>query len=947
MKNKKNSKNIKTTKNTKAVSKTKKKLYLKNEVKDFFIAIIILFILGIIFMNFIFSLVMILGIILILWLANVFEKAKHKKGLRIILNTLGVLFLLGAIGVLGVTAWFFNYVVENSPEFNEDALTMSQSTKIYDSSGVEIAELGVEKREIIKYDDLNESVIDALIATEDSRFFQHNGFDAPRFLVASVKQAFNDSGAGGASTITMQVAKNSYNKETAGVTKGFKGIFRKFSDIYMAIFKIEKKYSKEEIIEFYLNNHFLGNNAYGIEQAAQTYFDKKARDLNPGEAAILIGLYQAPSANNPYRNPETSTKRRAEVLYLMKKHGYITAEEESILNKVAITGLLNYKKGDQKYYSYLNTVVDEAIAKYGVNPHTNSLLIYTNMNINNQTIIDDVMSGKSYKWENPVVQAGIAVVDIWNGKVLAIGGGRNQDGDRKFNFATSTKRQIGSTSKPIFAYGPGMEYNNWSTYKLFNDQKYQYSSGQTINNADRKHKGIITLRNALAESRNVPALKAFQQVENNKIFQFAKSLGLKLEPEAERTGHLHEAYSIGSYTGSNPLEMAAAYAAFGNGGYYIEPYTISKIVFRDTGEVILHEPDKKQVMSSSTAFMITDVLKSAVQSVSASAEVKGVNVAAKTGTTNHSAQTLHKFNLPSSALNDAWVIGYDPNVVVSIWYGYEPISSKYYTTNLSAYVQRKNLFTATAGKIFKRDGSDFKVPNTVVKVPVEFYKNIDVEPRLAGPYTPQGMVIYEYFKKGTEPTETSPLFKRLDDPTDLNVYYSNSNKTTTVSWNPISQPEYVFTENGPLGYKVYKNGKYLGFTVNTSYVINNAEDATGTYRVTSSYQNSNSVESLGIVYTVHPPEANYQSDLVVPNNTTYNIGDKLNQIDSAPSKNDLLVTKNGTPTPFSLSISISDNAGNKVGGIDTSKEEKYTITYNVSVASYSKTHTRIVNVKQP
>ncbi len=932
----KNKKNSKTSKNK------KKKLYLKSSIKEFLILLAIIFIVGAVLMNIIFSLILILGILLIIWLGTIVENIKNRKWLKRLLNIFGILFLLGAIGLIGATAWFFNYVVKNSPEFNEDALTMSQSTKVYDADGVEIAELGAEKREIIKYDQLNETVIDALIATEDSRFFQHNGFDAPRFLVAALKQAFNDPNAGGGSTITMQVAKNSYNKETATITTGFKGIFRKFSDIYMAIFKIERKYSKEEIIEFYLNNHFLGNNSYGIEQGAHTYFDKKAKDLNTLESAILIGLYQAPSANNPYKYPENSQKRTAEVLYLMKRHGYITAEEEKILNKVSLNRLLNNKKESQKYYSYLNTVVEEAYKKYGVNPHAESLLIYTNMNRNHQTIIDDVMSGKTYKWENPEVQAGIAVVDIWTGKVLAIGGGRNQNGDRMFNYATSTRRQIGSTAKPIFDYGPGMEYNNWSTYKLFNDEPYKYSSGQTINNSDRKHKGIITLRHALAESRNIPALKAFQQVDNNKIFKFAKSLGLKLEAEAEKSGYLHEAYSIGSFNGASPLEMAAAYAAFGNGGYYIEPYTINKIVFRSTGEVIVHEPDKKQVMSSSTAFMITDVLKSAVQSVSVSAEVKGVNVAAKTGTTNYSAQTLHKFNLPGTALNDAWVIGYDPHIVVSIWYGYEPISTKYYTTNNSAFIQRKNLFSATAGKIFKRDGSDFAVPNTVVKVPVEFYKNVDIEPKLAGPNTPNHMIVYEYFKKGTEPTETSTLFNRLNDPTGLTAYYNEGEKTLTLEWNPIPIPEHLFTELGSLGYKIYKNGAFIGFTTKSNYIIKNVEDPTGTYRVSSSYQNSNIIESLGIVYTIDPPTSIYNSELIVPLKNEYLIGEKLKPMDKNPSKDDLLVTKDGIATPFTISINIQDKDGNKVAGIDTSEVNKYTITYNVSIASYSKSHKRTV-----
>jgi penicillin-binding protein 1A len=190
--------------------------------------------------------------------------------------------------------------------------------------------------------------------------------------------------------------------------------------------------------------------------------------------------------------------------------------------------------------------------------------------------------------------------------------------------------------------------------------------------------GIITLRTALAQSRNVPALKAFQQTSQEDKIKFVKSLGISLEAESERTGFLHEAYSVGAFNGSNPMEMAGAYAAFANGGYYTKPYTISKIKFRDTGEVVEHEEENTQVMSSATAFMITDCLKTAVtEGLSSAGKISGVNVAAKTGTTNYTAQIRYQYGLGDDALNDAWIIGYDPETVISLWYGYDPISTKY------------------------------------------------------------------------------------------------------------------------------------------------------------------------------------------------------------------------------------------------------------------------------
>ena len=926
------------------------KIHIKNSVKELAIFVALMVILGLIFMNLAFTAIMVLGVLLIIWISKLLEKKKKKKWFRILINSFAILFLLAAIAGVGGVAWFLNYIVENAPEFNEDVLTMTQTTKIYDSKGKEIAELGTEKREIITYDQLNEALVDALVATEDARFFQHNGFDAPRFIAASVKQGLGDSNAGGASTLTMQVAKNSYNKENAKVTKGFAGIARKFTDIYMAVFKIEKNYSKQEIIEFYLNNHFLGNNSYGIEQGAKTYFNKHAKDLTLAESSMLIGLFQAPTTYDPFKHPDAAEERRQTVLSLMLRHGYITEEEYEIANAIPVSSLLNPQTSEQKYWSYLNTVVEEAYDKYGVNPHTTSVEIYTNMNSSHQQVVDNILSGKTYKWENPVVQAGIAVVDVKTGKILAIGAGRNREGNRLFNYATDTKRQIGSTAKPIFDYGPGIEYNNWSTFKLFDDSRYWYSSGQEIRNSDRGYMGIITLRTALAQSRNIPALKAFQQVNNQKILQFAQSLGITLEKASVEGNYLHEAYSIGSFNGSNPLELAGAYAAFANGGYYTEPYTINKIVFRDTGVVVTHDDsERKQVMSSATAFMITDCLKTAVNSgLSGVAKVSGVNVAAKTGTTNYNAQTIYAHGLPNSAINDAWVVGYDPETVISLWYGYEPINDKYYTTALSAYYQRQGLFNALGSKIFKKNGQDFKVPSTVVKVGVEVSSDVDREPMLPSEYTPTDKIVYEYFKKGTEPTEVSSLYKRLRDVTGFKASYDPGSKTVTLRWNASApEGEDLTSIYGEYGYKVYKGKQYLGFTKNTSMTLNNVEDPNGTYRVSAAYKKKSTVDSAGITDTINYTDpAEYILEFTTAQDKTYNQNEALDAHDSNPSKSDIKLTKDGNVVTPNVKISITDKANNNVANISTSSANTYTIKYVVEYNSYNKTITRIVRVRE-
>ena len=942
------------SKTVKSKSSSKKKSVhtttrLKTSFKLFIGVVVTATVLGLIFMNPMFTGILVGGIILIVLISNLINRIKH-KWIRVIFNIFAILILLACIAGVGGALWFINYIKDNAPEFNEDKLYMSQTTIIYDAENQVIAELGTEKRKIIKYDEMSEEVIDALVATEDSRFFQHNGFDAPRFLIASIKQILlRDEDAGGASTLTMQVAKNTYNKEQSKVTKGFAGIVRKFTDIYMAVFKIEKNYSKEEIIEFYLNYHFLGNNAYGVEQAAKTYFNKSAKDLNLAEASMIIGLYQAPTTYNPYTNPTKAEERRGTVLNLMHNHGYITKEERDIAKAIPITSLLQSSKEEQKYYSYLNTVVEEAIDKYKVNPHTNSLLIYTNMNQHHQQVLDDVLSGKAYRWDNDEVQAGFAVVDVHNGKVLAIGGGRNQDGDLKFNYATSTRRQIGSTAKPLFDYGPGIEFNNWSTGKLFDDKRYFYSSGQEIHDSDRQYKGIMTLRSALAQSRNIPALQAFQQVDNKSIYNFVTSLGIDIEEESKRTGFLHEAYSIGAFNGSNPLTMAAAYAAFANGGYYFEPYTINKIVYRDTNEVITYESEGKKVMSDATAYMITDVLKSAVAPGGAStyAAVPGVNVAAKTGTTNYTASILYQFGLPLSALNDSWIIGYDPDLSIGFWYGYEPISRKYYTDGNASFRNRRDLWAATAGKIFAKNGKDFAMPSSVVRVGTEVNPDINSEPKLPSPYTPQTSIIYELFKRGTEPTEMSTYYVRAATPANFSVTYDPNKKFVNMSWSPVGQPFTPDPAYGVFGYKIIKNNVQIDFTTNTIYTINNATDPNGTYAVIAGFANNGTNDSPGAIKELnYVDNSMFDSQLVVPSSKTYHVGDNLEPYDNTPSLNDIKLTESGNVVNLTsgVSFTITNSAGQTPNKISTAAPDTFTVTYKLTYKTYTKTFTRTVTV---
>ena len=546
-----------------------------------------------------------------------------------------------------------------------------------------------------------------------------------------------------------------------------------------------------------------------------------------------------------------------------------------------------------------------------------------------QTGLDNIFNGKNFNWENKIVQAGIAAVDVKTGKIVAIGAGRNRTDARSYNFATMINRQIGSTAKPIFDYAPGMEYKDWSTYEIFDDSPHTYSDGKVIRNSDRGYMGNISLRVALAQSRNIPALKAFQQNDKKKIIEFVKKMGI--QPEVTN-GTIHEAHAIGAFNGSNPLQMAAAYATFANGGYYNEPYSVTKFVYRDTGETVEHKGKSVKVMSDSTAFMITDCLVSAVKNgVSNGAAVNGVNVAAKTGTTNYDEAIVRKYNLPNDVVNDAWIVGFDPDTAVGMWYGYEKINKKYYSTNNTAVVQRSRLYKAAGNVLFTKNGKNFKAPKSVVKLAV--YKGSNPA-RIAGEGTPEELITYEYFKKGTEPTETSTTYNKLNNISGLSVNYNETSKVISMSWKGVSPAKDALTEWGKFGYKIYRDGKYLGFTTNTSYKISNVSNPEGIYKVVTSYEKYSGNDSSGASakLTVKKKENSYTSELLVQKDKSYTAGSALDSVDMNPSVSDIRVYENGVDITSKCNIStyITTNGAPSEGVTTENAGVTFVITYNVT-----------------
>lgn len=890
------------------------------------------------------------------------KKAVKRKGSKKLLIIKIVLIALLAFIIISsvVIGLFFSMIVSNAPEFDPQNLYTQESSIVYAPNGDEIAKLGSEKREKITYNDLPQVLIDAIVATEDSTFFQHNGFNAARFLKASIGQIFGGSG-GGASTLTMQVSKNAY---TSDVSSGFEGIKRKFTDIYISMFKIEKAYTKEEILEFYVNSYYMGGGAYGVEQACQNYFGKSVSDINLAEAALLAGIYQAPGSYDPTLFPEKTEERRQIVLNLMVRHGYITEEEREIASALTVDKLISKKKVDgndevdPRYKDFIDTVVEDVQKKTGgLSPYTTPMLIYTTMDPTKQEYVTNLMNGNNFNWENDKVQAGIAVIDNNTGAIVAIGAGRKREG-LDYNYATMIKRQIGSTSKPLYDYGPLIEYENASTYHLYYDEPYTYSGGTPIRNWDNGYNGLITMREALRVSRNIPALKAFQENKNENIKEFVTSLGLS--PELE-DGSLHEAHAIGAYNGESPLTVAAAYSAFANGGYYTEPYTFTKIVYRNSDEVYEYKPVTTKVMSDSTAYMVADMLVTTSGWATGFNSVNGVSFGSKTGTSNYSDEIMAQYNLPGNAVNDLWVAGICRDYATAVWYGYDEISSEYYNHgngNTALYSQLiKGVFTGTPS---------FTRPNNVVSVTVE--KDSPGNGLLPSQYTPDSMKTTELFKSGTEPTQVSTRFAPLPDVSGLTA--SVNGNRISFSWNGIGTPNALSTDYlsglykdtcknvsacvssiigtdqsvlGNVNYQIYlKNNdgslRLLHGTTDTKSSESIPSGNSATFVVKASYSNYGALASNGVEIKVDLSGVarEIKAGLNGSSNVTASVG----------SYNDpgVKVTENGSDVTSHATIKISVN-GQLVDSIKFNAPGKYTITYDIKYADFSKKLTRSVEVK--
>lgn len=570
--------------------------------------------------------------------------------------------------VIAVGATTFFIYAKNAPSLSESRLTSAGSTTIYDSEGKVITRIGTQNRIYVNSNKIPQTLKDAVVSIEDRRFYKHHGIDPVRIAGAALSNLSASSGLQGGSTLDQQLIKLAYFS-TSSADRTLK---RKAQEAWLAL-KLDDTYSKQQILTFYINKVYMGNGVKGMQTAAKYYFNKSLNQLDLAQTALLAGIPNAPTDYNPYSNPTLAKKRRDEVLDAMVTNKKITSAQAAEAKNESITqGLVqthssstNTTQKSKIADAYLKQVIQEAEDK-GYNPYKGNLKIYTNLDMNAQKYLYNLANtDDEIAYPDDRLQVASTVVNPNNGKIVAMIGGR-KTGNVTYglNRAVQTDRTDGSTAKPLMDYGPAIEYLSWATYHELQDTKYVYP-GTNINlyDFDDEYQGNITMRSALTQSRNIPAIRALQAVGITKAQNFISKLGFNYKKTLE--------FQNGIGLPSSTLQNAAAYSAFANGGTYYKPRYISKIVSSD-GESKSYSSSGKQVMQSSTAYMITDMLKDVISSSQGTgryARISGLYQAGKTGTNSYPSDVASKF--PSSADMDSWFNGYTQNYSISVWVGYD------------------------------------------------------------------------------------------------------------------------------------------------------------------------------------------------------------------------------------------------------------------------------------
>lgn len=658
------------------------------------------------------------------------NKKKKKKSIKkkrsagtIILNVFLGFVLIGCIAFLSGAGLFW-YYAKSAPSLDETRLESPNSSKFFALNGEEFQSIGAEKRETITANEIPPLLEDAIVSVEDRRFYKHIGIDPIR-IVGSALSNVTTGGMQGGSTLTQQLIKLSFFSTDASDQT----IKRKAQEAWLAV-QLEKEKSKQEILTYYINKVYMSNGLYGMQTASKAFFGKGLDELTLAQTALIAGLPNAPSYFDPYANPENAKNRRDIVLYTMKENDKITEQEyqEAIATPID-DGLIKLRPGNEnwKYFdNYLTEVIAEVKRKTGKDVYTDGLEVYTNIDIQAQKQLYDIVNSDQYvAYPDDEMQVAATLIDVNTGKVTAqIGGRKIPEGTMLGqNLATNVRRDFGSTVKPLMDYAPAFEYLKYSTGKYIVDEPYKYvGTNLSVTNWDNQYWGSMTLRKALVESRNVPAAKLFWDVGADKVNEFINKLGIEYA-ELQQFNAISSNISTedGTKYGISSLKLAAAYAAFANGGTYYEPQYVNKIVFQDgSEETDAFNVTGEKAMEETTAYMVTDILKGVITSgTGTNASIRGLYQAGKTGTSNYTDEELSKINSPYSISPDSTFAGYTPNYSLAVWTGYDekltPITSEYARVASDVYRELMQYVSASVPNI------DWEMPTGLTRVGIELY----------------------------------------------------------------------------------------------------------------------------------------------------------------------------------------------------------------------------------
>ena len=590
------------------------------------------------------------------------------------LKYMGITFLTLFIALFLLGGGVFLYFVSKAPALSESKLVATTSSKIYDNKNELIADLGSERRVNAQANEIPTDLVKAIVSIEDHRFFDHRGVDTIRIMGAALRN-LQGGGLQGASTLTQQLIKLTYfSTSTADQT-----LSRKAQEAWLAV-QLEQKATKQEILTYYINKVYMSNGNYGMQTAAQNYYGKDLKELSLPQLALLAGMPQAPNQYDPYSHPEAALERRNLVLSEMKGQKYISAEDyEKAINTPVTDGLQSLKSGNSypAYMdNYLKEVIDQVEQETGYNLLTTGMDVYTNVDKDVQQRLWDVYNTDEYvAYPDDELQVASTIVDVTNGKVIAQLGARHQSSNVSFgiNQAVETNRDWGSTMKPITDYAPALEYGVYdSTATIVHDVPYNYPGTDTpVYNWDKGYFGNITIQYALQQSRNVTAVETLNKVGLDKAKTFLNGLGIYYPS-------LHYANAISSNTtesnkqyGASSEKMAAAYAAFANGGIYHKPMYINKVVFSDGSEKEFSDAGTR-AMKETTAYMMTEMMKTVLAyGTGRGAYLPWLAQAGKTGTSNYTDDEIEKhIKNTGYVAPDEMFVGYTRKYSMAVWTGY-------------------------------------------------------------------------------------------------------------------------------------------------------------------------------------------------------------------------------------------------------------------------------------